>query len=333
MASYSTVQDFRQRLGSCGSDYNDPTLQLVLDGATAFIDSVTGWFFEARSFVMLVDGRGSHILQLPLPIIRITRVEFVDITYEPAASEVDLASLAIYNRHLSGLTNPDDRKNPKISWVVGREPGQRKMFQQSEWTEGEQNIQLTGTWGFTEYVPNASPRSIASDAADAITAPNAIKMTNGTFTQEDVGKTITIAGSASNDGDYVVATVVDSENITVEEQTLTTEGSGFTASMSADPQWGITPVLIKDVCERLAMRDLPSAAGAAIGAGLSDPIEYESRMREQGRVIREKVRDQEIGYAPISASGDGNSAGIITGDPFIDMVLLMHMKPADMSWV
>jgi hypothetical protein len=43
-------------------------------------------------------------------------------------------------------------------------------------------------------------------------------------------------------------------------------------------------------------------------------------------VTREKVRDQEIQYAQPSAAV-GNVGGVITGDPYIDMILLDHRRP------
>jgi hypothetical protein len=237
-------------MGSCGLGYSDPILLALITGATAFIDAVTGWFFEDRELEILLDGRGSHILQVPLPIIEIEKVEVVDPTYTPGTSELDLTSIVVYNRHLSGLTNPDDRKNPKIAFISSVVSGSLFM---SDWPLGSQNIKLTGTFGFTEYDGGTTPE-------------------------------------------------------------------------------GVTPALIKEVCEMLAQRNLPSAPGTAVG-GPSDPAWYERHMREQGRVIREKVRDQEIGFAAASASEGGNVTGIITGDPFIDMILLMYSAPPNLGWV
>ncbi len=57
-------------------------------------------------------------------------------------------------------------------------------------------------------------------------------------------------------------------------------------------------------------------------------------MRSRGRVTQEKVRDQSISFAALgTGGGDGNQEGMITGDPFIDMVLLEHTKPVDMRVV
>ena len=329
--AYTTVGYLRSRIGSCSVGYSDPELQSLINLFTNFIDMVTGWWFEPRAMVFDLDGRGTEILQLPVPICTVTKVELLDQSYEPAAEELDLDSVVIYNRHLTQrLINPDDRKNPKLALVssgVGPSP-----IVVSQWPHGFQNTRITGVFGFTEF-DSTSERTVLTNVLDTITAPDAIHMETGAFTQEDVGKTMTIAGSASNDGAYVVATVVDSKNVTVSEQTLTTEGSGFTATMSAAPQWGITPLAIRDVCERLCIRDLPSAPGTGQG-GPQDPAWYEQWMRSRGRVTQEKVRDQSISYAALGTGGSGgNDAGVITGDPMIDLILLMHSRPTTMRAV
>jgi hypothetical protein len=329
--AYTTQGDLRKRMGSCGEGYDPDTLNSLIDMASNFIEWVTGWWFEARDLVIDIDGRGTDILQVPVPIISISQIQAVDPSYTPGTEDIDLESVLVYNRHLTqNLTNPDDRKNPKIAFVMSSLSSH--PFQIYNWPHGHQNIRLTGRFGYTEYDPT-SARSIATDAGDSITAPDTIHMENGAFTQEDVGKTITVSGSASNDGTYTVATVTDTKNITVEEQTLTTEGDGFAAAMSALPQWGRTPLAIKDVCERLAMRDMPSVPGGSTG-GPHDPAWYERWMRSRGKVTQEKVRDQSISYSALgSGGGGGNESGIITGDPYIDMVLLAHSRPAAMRAV
>lgn len=327
---YSTSSVVRSRGGLTDPPWTDVVLQPYIDRASSFIDWATGWFFESRALVINIDGKGTSILLVPLPIIDITKIELIDWPGVPSGiGEVGLDTVAIYNRHLTeNLTNPDDRKNPKISFL-GVIEGMRRIATDI-WPDGHQNVRLTGRFGFTEFDPNAA-RSIASDALDAITAPDAIKMELGAFTQEDVGRTITIAGSASNDGAYVIATVVDSKNVVVEEQTLTTEGTGFTATTSILPQWGVTPAMIADLCIRLVLLDLPPAPGVG-SISPTDPAQYERMMRSRGKVKREKVRDQEIEYLPFgSASGGlGNEAGIITGDPQIDMLLLSFSRPSHM---
>lgn len=75
-------------------------------------------------------------------------------------------------------------------------------------------------------------RTIASSGTDSINGTgNIVIMKNGNFTQADVGRTFTIAGSgAGNNGNKTVATVVNRIEITTVEA-LSTEGNGFTATV------------------------------------------------------------------------------------------------------
>lgn len=247
---YTTPSKVRARLGGC-TGWDDLKIAPYIARASAFIDAVTGWWFEPRDQVLQIDGHGDSVLLLPVPICEITKIEIMDYpTAPPSASEVSLDVVAIYNRHLTQrLSNPDDRKNPKIAFV-GIYAG-AQLQEIDVWPSGHQNIKITGTFGFTDW-----------DAVEA---------------------------------------------------------------------HGVVPALIQDVCERLVIRDLPPDPSAG-SASPTDPAWYEAWMRSQGRVTKEKVRDQEIDYAPAGAV-DGNQSGVITGDPMIDMILLMHMKPIAMRTV
>jgi len=315
---YTTTSNVRERIGNCAG-WTDPILQPLIDRASNFIDFVTGQFFEPREMVITLDGTDSQTLLVPLPIIDITKIELIDWPGNPSGiGDVGLDIVAVYNRHLSEqLTHPDDRKNPKIAFLGSIVSPDIETIE--TWPVGKRNVRLTGRFGFTNPDFDAG-RSVATNALDTITAPNEIHMELGSFTDEDIGKTITISGSASNDGSYVIDTVVGAKDITIEEQTLTTEGDGFVAALSAFPQWGVTPPMIKEVCELLIIRDLPPVPGGGI-SGPQDGEWYDRMMRSQGRVTQEKVRDQSISYQGAGSTG-GNISGVITGDPIIDMYLL-----------
>lgn len=323
---YCTPNDIRTRGKLTDPPYTDVYVQSWIDIVSNFIETVTGQWFEVRTMSPLkIDGRETRTLLLPVPAIEVTKIEFVDWPTVPAGiSEMSLDAFVVYNRHLSGLTNPDDRANPRIAFISPRVPGERLLYFEDYFPRGKLNIHLTGKFGYTEPDFSAG-RLIATNVGDSITAPDSIHMENGAFTQEDVGRTITIAGSASNNGTYTIKTVVGPKDVEVVEQTLTTEGAGFTADLSAFPQWGITPPLIKEVCTRLVLRDMVDPMAGSSGA--PDGYQYEARMRAEGRVTQEKVRDQSISYAAPSSAGDGNLAGLITGDPWVDMILMRYKRP------
>lgn len=242
---YTTAQRVRARGGLCDSVWSDAALEERISLACAFIDDVTGQWFEVRSCAITLDGRGTFTLLVPIPIIEVTRIDLLDWPDQTNVTEVGMDAVAVYNRHLTeGLLNPDDRKNPRVAFT-NTDIGRRTVYA-DKWPEGHRNVRLTGRFGYTERIPLEVP------------------------------------------------------------------------------PYGRTPLLIREVCERLVLRELPAAPSGA-GAGM-DGYQYEAAMRAAGRVTREKVRDQEIEYAAPSAAA-GNVGGIITGDPWIDMVLLNHRRP------
>jgi hypothetical protein len=146
---YVTVAEMRAE-GVTDPPYDDPRVQVAIDLATLLIDKVTGWFFEPRNLVMLVDGRGHDTIYLAIPIIEITKLELGE--YD-VWDEVDLDDVEVYNRHLSNQTHPiDDRYNAKIvreqSIITPSDPD-LEIFEY--WPKGDQNIRVTGKFGFTDY--------------------------------------------------------------------------------------------------------------------------------------------------------------------------------------
>jgi len=250
---YATANEVRTRGAYDDPPFTDAYVDPWIDWATLFIDKVTGWWFEVREFgegnELKLDGMGTRDLLVPLPIIEITKVQFVDFPTIPGGvSEVDLDAFAFYNRHLTiGLTNPDDRRNPRIAFV-GTKIGRRQIFV-SEFPRGRQNVWLTGKFGFTEWDNGVTPE-------------------------------------------------------------------------------GITPPLIKDVAIRLVLREMPPPDTPG---GVIDGDQYEDRMRAAGRITQERVRDQSISYAAGARGGEGNIAGVFTNDPYIDMILASHRRPAKMA--
>jgi hypothetical protein len=74
---YASVADARAE-GITVTEASDERLLVLLDEATRLIDRVTGWFFEARDASLRLDGRGTPSLELPVPPIRVTRLDLND---------------------------------------------------------------------------------------------------------------------------------------------------------------------------------------------------------------------------------------------------------------
>ena len=316
---YCTVDDIREE-GFQACDFTDARVTKAIREAMGFIEKGTRRFFEPRDLTVRVTWQGERSLLLNMPIAAVSEMRFVNID-ETLQTPMDLVTdVRIFNRHVrEGLLDPDDRENPQIGLIFVSpnliSPRIRPVTIQEVTSARIQQIQIAGTFGYTEPTFNRA-RSIASGAGDAITAPNKIVMDNAAFEPEDVGHTITIAGSAStNDGAKTIASFVDGKTVTVKEA-LVTEPSGFTASIADFPQIGITPSLISKVCKLLAIRGLPKRA-------TDDPL---TSAISGGRLRRMQTRDMSVDLAadPRLAAMKG---GALTGDPEIDEILITYRAP------
>jgi hypothetical protein len=125
---YATVADLRAE-GVTPLQADNARLRALIDEATAFIDEVTGRFFEPRALTLRLDGRGTPSLEPPVPPIRLDRVN-VDGLEVPLGSE----SLIFVGAPVA----------PGFS-------GARMLLRGGRvFPRGEQNVEATGLWGYTE---------------------------------------------------------------------------------------------------------------------------------------------------------------------------------------
>lgn len=118
--SYCSVIDFRAE-GITEEQFSDEQLEKLIDTAGAFIESITGQWFEPREKTFRFDGRGGKNLVLP---VFASAVDSVKIGHE----EID--DYLLYNRM-------EDRAYPKIFRALG-------------WPRGRLNITVSGTFGYVE---------------------------------------------------------------------------------------------------------------------------------------------------------------------------------------
>lgn len=155
---YVTVEELRQRRGFCPESVTDLEFQEAIDDASQQIDDACGQWFEPRQFTddrpLRLDGSGSSILPIPIPIIRIDGIEVTTghpddpITIAPTTEE----DVVVYNRHLTqGLVQgEDDREDPQL--II--EPALRSSRGIiTFWPVGEQNVALDGWFGYTDPHP------------------------------------------------------------------------------------------------------------------------------------------------------------------------------------
>lgn len=146
---YTTVQAMRDE-GVTTAMAADSRLQTVIARVSRRIERWTGRFFEPRAMTFTLDGSGHACQQLEIPIIRIDGIWFDD--FSDPASEVGLAGVRIYNRHITqNLLRPDDRENPRLEWVSDWDYIRTRSVSGTIWPPGFQNVMVQGVFGYTDY--------------------------------------------------------------------------------------------------------------------------------------------------------------------------------------
>lgn len=158
--SYITVADLRDE-GLAGDattgPYTDAWLAARILVASRFIEKATRRRFVAEDKVVRVDGRGGRMILLSEAIVNVTQVTFDISPFSPQALVLEPDMYRIYNRHLSmNLQEPDDRLNPKIEiyYPVDQYHHRRVSGNRFVFPYGQQNVEVTGTFGFTDYDPD-----------------------------------------------------------------------------------------------------------------------------------------------------------------------------------
>ena len=117
------------------------------------IQDLTGRFFDPTFSSVRFNGTNAGALSLGDPIIGLSSLAFIGGAPSDATLDIDLTFLRVYNRHLKGLLNPDDRDNPRIEFSTDLLPG--KILAQGRFQLGRQNIRVEGVFGYTE--PDGTP--------------------------------------------------------------------------------------------------------------------------------------------------------------------------------
>lgn len=146
---YATVQDLYDE-GVPSTKFTVAHLLGRIEIASRMIDRFTGRWFYPRDLTIRLDGRDLDTIALAIPIIDITAVE---IAYDDSETTLpfDLDSLRIYNRHITqGLTDPDDRNDPRISIYYPDSDQIRVSPEFGRFPRGRQNVIVSGTFGYTD---------------------------------------------------------------------------------------------------------------------------------------------------------------------------------------
>lgn len=144
--TYTTLQDVRDE-GVSDTDVSDERVEQFIEIANRYIERYTQSWFNPRYQVFTITGEDRPRLFLDIPIIAIQRITIND-------QDEQIGNLEINNRYLrTGMTSPDDRRNPMITYSDGYlvEPGERLYsFGGGEFPRDRQQIKIWGIFGFTE---------------------------------------------------------------------------------------------------------------------------------------------------------------------------------------
>lgn len=177
-SGYVTVDDMRDE-GYTATEVTDAQIRRGALLANDVIEKITGQWFEPRLRTFLLDGRGKHKLFLDVPIITVSAIEV-----DEEAVTLDFDTVKIYNRHLTqGLTAPDDRYNPMLVfdesfWQYSLGEYRIVPYREGNFYEGQQNVKVTGYFGFTDLAKGAPVGETSSSSQvplDYGDAPDLIK--------------------------------------------------------------------------------------------------------------------------------------------------------------
>lgn len=139
--------------GVIGSSYSLTTAQRLLDLAATQIETWTGRFFEPRYLHTLRSGQHHPTLLLQEAIVAVEDVYVVwQTTTGQDTYKYEQYLYKVYNRHLDGFFEDDDRYVPKI--VLTDVDGTVVKVSDFSWPYGNQNIQVRGVFGFTDPQPD-----------------------------------------------------------------------------------------------------------------------------------------------------------------------------------
>ena len=156
--AYASIAEMRED-GFTEDLVADARLLRIIQLASRRVEQFTGRHFDPRSLTLMVDGSGGRSQLLDQPVIAIESVALDASSFEGGELLIEADLFLIYNRHLSqGLLHPDDRNNPKIEFVHGRDlfgRGNLDIVQGLTLTRlafpiGPQNIRITGVFGYTD---------------------------------------------------------------------------------------------------------------------------------------------------------------------------------------
>jgi hypothetical protein len=198
---YLLVADLRDE-GFTTTMLTDARAHVLIARATLYIERFTGRRFIPEPRTIRLNGRGGAILQLGEPVIALDP-DNVRVSIEPYPSASSLLNFSrdtvrVYARHLTQrLRHPDDRENPKLELYYPNDAyaARGSTWERLTWPRGQQNVFLTGVFGYTD-----------ADGSPMGRTPELIKLAAMLFVRRELER----VGSSAR-GDSAAASRVTSE--------------------------------------------------------------------------------------------------------------------------
>jgi hypothetical protein len=125
---YASLADMRSE-GVTPAMASDERLTALLTEASAFVDHVTGWFFEPRTMVLRMDGRGTPSVEPPYPPVRVDELVIGGVAASLADDDIAIRGAPV----LPGFDAP------RFTLLRG-----------CTFPKGSDNVVASGVWGYTE---------------------------------------------------------------------------------------------------------------------------------------------------------------------------------------
>jgi hypothetical protein len=132
--------------------------QMGIERACREVDRLTMRFFFPRYFEMAISiHHETRKIFLDMPIIGISKMMLIGgspVVGIMTETQIGLQGIRAYNRHLQGVTSPDDRDDPIVEYlpVAGEELLEYGL---ARFPIGSQNVKITGAFGYTD--PDGGP--------------------------------------------------------------------------------------------------------------------------------------------------------------------------------
>jgi hypothetical protein len=163
--SYALLSGLRaEGVPSAGwGSISDTRLQVSIVLASQYVNMITGRRFGPYYARQQLNGRSSRALFFGEPIIAIEAVGIDTAPNFRGDLAVEPELYRVFNRHLRGMIQPDDRENPHIEFVHSEDLLGMRGYAGSAayglsslvWTSGVQNCDVFGVFGYTD--PDGTP--------------------------------------------------------------------------------------------------------------------------------------------------------------------------------